>query len=419
MPKFQYCVVLKDGTKRTDVAEAESEEALLNKLQASGMIVVSISEDKKQPVKQVSTEANIKPAVNIGFRQHTGVKPSDLVVFARQLATMLGAGVNLMRCLEVISLQVSSRKLLSTIKSIEKEVEAGRNLSDCLADHPKVFSKFWVNLVASGEASGNLPVVLDKLAFYLEAQEAFNAKIISAMIYPVLLFVVAILANIAFLFFIVPKFYSIFQTFNIQLPLVTRILLALSNFLRHGIIYIILLIAGVAYIIKYFINTSTGKRFFDKLQLQVPLLKDLIQAILMERFASQISMLLESGVPILYTLEITQHGMGNVLMEDAVEHVKDSVRQGKTFHVPMEESGLFPPMVTQMVAVGEEIGELPKMCKRVANYYQQYVDTFIARLTSIFEPVMIVFMGLLIGAMVIAMYWPIFKLSTGGGGLGG
>ncbi|MEW6008082.1 MAG: type II secretion system F family protein [Candidatus Omnitrophota bacterium] len=420
MAKFIYTVISKDGRKQTNRAEAESEELLLNKLQAEGVTVVSIREEVLSEGK-IATEmqARARPSPKVGLSQHSGVKSSDLVIFARQLATMLSAGVNLLRCLEIISLQVTSRKLQSALETIKKDVSSGRNLSDSLAEHPKIFSKFWINLVTAGEASGSLPVVLDKLAFYLEAREAFKTKLISAMIYPLLLLVVALLANFAFLFFIVPRFYEIFSTFNIKLPLVTRILLSLSIFLRRGIIYIILGCIGLFFGLKNFISTGAGKRLFDKQQLQIPLLKGMIQAILMERFASQISMLLESGVPILYALEITQHGMGNVLMEDAVEHVKESVRQGKTFHAPLEESGLFPPMVTQMVAIGEEIGELPKMCNRIANYYQQYVETFIARLTSIFEPVMIVFMGLLIGAMVIAMYWPIFKLSTGGGGFGG
>lgn len=413
MPKFIYTIVSKNGKKQTNRAEAESQEALLNKLQADGVTVVSITEEAIPGKISPETEARVRPIPRVSLSQHSGVASSDLVVFARQLATMLSAGVNLLRCIEIISLQVTSRKLQSALEAVKTDISSGRNLSDSLAEHPKIFSKFWINLVTAGEASGSLPMVLDKLAFYLEAREAFKTKIVSAMIYPLLLLVVALLANFAFLFFIVPRFYEIFATFNIKLPLVTRLLLALSNFLRRGIIYITL--AGIAMFfgLKNFISTPSGKRFFDKQQLKAPLLKDMIQAILMERFASQISMLLESGVPILYALEITQHGMGNVLMEDAVEHVKDSVRQGKTFHAPMEESGLFPPMVTQMVAIGEEIGELPKMCNRIAGYYQQYVETFISRLTSIFEPIMIVFMGLLIGAMVIAMYWPIFKISTG------
>jgi type IV pilus assembly protein PilC len=417
---FIYTAISKDGKKQTLKIQADNEEALLNQLQAQGLTVTSIILD--MPEKTVSPEAEVvsiqTPVQKRKIRMHGGVKLADLVLFAKQLSTMLNAGVTLLKSLEIISAQLQSRKLLAAVEAVRKDVESGRNFSDSLSGHTNIFSKLWVNLAEAGEASGNLPLVLDRLAHYLEARAGFKSKVISAMIYPLILLIVAVAAVLVFTIFIIPKFTLIFETFQVKLPLITQVLINLSNFLRHGIIVIIAVIVIAVLVFRAWIKTSAGKRVFDKLMLNLPLLGGFAQAMQIEKFASQISMLLESGVPILYALEITQHSMDNALMEEAVGHIKDSVRQGKTFHAPMEESALFPTMFVQMVAIGEEIGELPKMCKEIAIYYQGYIETFIVRLTAMFEPLMIIIMGVVVGIMVVAMYLPIFQMATGGG-LGG
>ncbi len=422
MPKYNYTAISKDGKKHTTTGEAENQEALLDRLQSQGFTVTSINPLKIEPLREdkVSGEAQLTPTlagVRIKARQtktHARVKLVDLVLFSRQLATMLGAGVTLLRCLETISLQIQSRGLLKAVEGIKKDVESGRSFSNSLADYPQVFSKLWANLAEAGEASGNLPIVLERLANYLEERAAFRTKVISAMVYPLILAAASILAILFFTIVIIPKFFSIFEAFQIEPPLITQALIILSNFLRHGIIFIIIGVIFLALMLRAWFNTAAGRRFFDSLGLQLPLLGEVIQAIQIERFASGISMLLESGVPILYSLEISQHSLDNVLMQDAVAATKESVRSGQTLHQPMQKSGLFPAMVTQMIAIGEEIGELPKMFKKVSFYYQQFLETFVIRLTVSLEPAMIIVMGVVIGTMVIAMYLPIFQIATGG-----
>lgn len=414
MGKFIYTIISKDGKRQMLKAEAESEEKLLNQLQSQGLTVTNISSEIEEIEPDAGAEAKKPLVLKRGRKLHAGVKLTDLVILARQLSTMLSAGVTLLKSLEIICDQLQSSRLLRAIESIRKEVEGGRNFSDCLSDYPGVFPKLWVNLVQAGEASGNLPVVLERLSSYLEARAAFRSKLVSAMVYPIILFAVATGAILVFTLVIVPRFVSIFASFDMELPLITKVLISLSSFMRHGIIFIIGGIFALVFVFKSVVKTERGKWFIDKFKFQIPLVGEFIQSVQIEKFASQISMLLESGVPILYSLEITQHSMDNALMEEAVLHIKEAVREGKTFHDPMQESGLFPPMVTQMIAIGEEIGELPKMCKRVAGYYQDYVETFVVRFTAMLEPLMIVFMGAVIGLMVIAMYMPIFQMATAG-----
>ncbi|MFH1491726.1 MAG: type II secretion system F family protein [Candidatus Omnitrophota bacterium] len=416
MAKFICTTISKASKKNKAITEAKSEEALLEKLQSQGLTVISIV-PYQEGIRVTNPEEAKLEAVKFRakpVKTHRRVRLTDLVLFARQLATMLSAGVTLLRSLEVISVQLQSQKLIRTMAKVKKDVESGRNFSDSLAEYPDVFSKLWVNLIQAGEASGNLNTVLERLADYIEARAEFKSKITTAMIYPLILLVVATAAILVFTIIIIPKFTSIFQTFDIELPLITKVLIGLSNFLRHGIIFLILGVMVLIALFKNFIKTKDGKRIYDRFKLQMPLLGEFIQSVQVEGFASEISMLLESGVPILYGLEITQQSMENSLMEEAVGEIKDSVRAGQPLHTPMEESGLFSPMVSQLIAIGEEIGELPKMCKQIAIYYQNYIKTFVTRFTAMLEPLMIVFMGIIVGVMVIAMYLPIFQMSTGG-----
>lgn len=415
MPKFIYTVIFKDGKRQTARLEAESEDAALSSLQEQGATVVSIAlaQEEKTEANQ-SGEAQLRFIAAKPRRMHYRVKLVDLVILAKQLSTMLAAGVNLLRSLKIISVQIQSRKLLKAVEAIKKDVEAGSNFSAALSEHPSVFPKLWINLSEAGEASGNLPFVLERLANFLEARADFRSKLVSAMLYPLVLFAVAIIAILVFTMVIIPKFTSIFATFQIELPLITKAFISLSNILQHGIIFIIVGIAISVLLLKTFLKTKSGKRLFDSLKLQLPIFGEFIQSVQVENFSSQISMLLESGVPILYSLEIVEHSMDNSLMQEAVREIKESVRQGQTINSPMEKSGLFPAMVIQMISIGEEIGELPKMCKEIAIYYEKLVETFVMRLTSMLEPVMIVFMGLIIGTMIIAMYLPIFQIASGG-----
>jgi len=280
-----------------------------------------------------------------------------------------------------------------------------------MAKHPAVFSELWVNLVESGEASGNLAMVLTRLATYLERNAAFRRKIISAMIYPAML----MLAGLAALFFltlrIIPTFADLFAGFNVTLPLLTRMLIGISAFLRKYMLMIIGIIILAFFAFRRFIKTKEGRRAYERFLFRLPIFGEFFRALVVERFSSEMSTLVESGVPILYSLEISEHSVGNLVMADVIRRVKEDVREGKPLSRPLEQSGFFEPMVVQMVNIGEEIGELSQMFKKINAFYQEYAETFLVRFISLFEPIMLVFMGVVIGIMVVGMFLPIFQIS--------
>jgi type IV pilus assembly protein PilC len=290
-------------------------------------------------------------------------------------------------------------------------MEAGLSFHEALAAHPKIFTDLWINLVESGEASGNLAVVLSRLASYLEKEAEFRNKIISALVYPAILTVVGFGALLFLSLKIVPSFAEIFKSFNITLPWLTQMLVNTSDFLKKNIVYIFL--AGVAgfFIIQQYIHTKSGRLNFEKFQFKLPVFGEFFLAFNIEKFSSEMSTLLESGVPILYSLEISGRSVDNLIMSDIIRKIKDDVREGKPMRDSLERSGFFDAMVIQMVSIGEEIGELPQMFKRINSFYQEYCDTFLTRFVSLFEPFVLVFIGGVIGLMVIGMFLPIFELA--------
>ena len=414
LKKFNFNARNPSGESISGSEEAESADALVNRLQSRGLLVTSIKEDSRAQSSQAMGGRTSQKFAKPRKFNHTAVKEDDLIVFSRQLATALGSGVPLLKGLNVITSQVSSKKLFEVCAGVTHDVESGLSLRDALSKHSKVFSSLWINLVETGEASGNLPIVLEKLAYYLEKRAAFKSKIVSAMVYPIILMTVAIGAIAIFLIAIVPKFAEIFQGLNVTLPPATKLLISLSQNTRQSFPLILLLAGGSIIAITQYIKTRSGKRIFDNLVLKVPLFSEFFRLSEIEKFCSNISTLLESGVPILYALEIAERSSSNTVVQDILRDIKTNVRDGKPMLVPMEESGFFPPMVTQMVGMGEEIGELDKMFKKVAVLYSETLETQITRFTAMFEPLMIVFMGGIIGTMVIAMFLPIFKLAQVG-----
>ncbi|MFC1709251.1 type II secretion system F family protein [Candidatus Omnitrophota bacterium] len=411
MSKFSYIVRTKEATRDSGVIEADNKDEAVAILQKRDLIVTSIIQiDKKVSVQ---TKKDAKSAGRT-FK-HKGAKFEDLVIFARQLSMLLGAGVSLMKSLTVTQKQVDSQMLHDAILDMTKDMEAGRTFKDCLAKHGKVFNELWLYLVETGEASGNLPKVLDHLASYLEEQQAFRTKIVSALMYPAILFIVSVGAVLFFVMKIVPTFTKILNSMNVELPLPTQMLVLLSEFLTKKILLVFLMIGILTYIFKKLKSNDKVRYMVEKMQLRLPVLGDFFRFMMIESFATTMSILIESGVPIIYALDISERSQPNKTMKDIISGVKLSVREGKSFSVPLEKSKFFPPMVIQMVATGEEIGELSIMFKRVAEYYRQYLEAFVARLTAIFEPLMIVFMGGIIGAMVISIFLPIFSLATGAG----
>jgi type IV pilus assembly protein PilC len=416
MKRFMFTARKQSGEITSGSEEAENADDLVNRLQLRGLLVTNV---RLQP--ETRSAAASGPGIRRPQRfTHYGIKEDDMVLFCRHLATVIGSGVPLLRCLDIISKQINSRRFFNVTGAIIKDVESGLSLRDALSKRSNIFSNLWISMIETGEASGNLPEVLEKLARYLEMRAAFKRKIISALIYPIILLIVALSAVLFFLIFIVPKFMENFAAFDIDLPMATKMLILLSEGVRKNFLLILGVFCGIFFGVRHcVIKTKAGRRLFDNLILKVPIAGNFFSVNEIEKFSSTMTTLLESGVPILYSLEIAERSATNTVVQDVIRGVKDSVREGKPMIMPLEESGFFPPMVNQMVNIGEEIGELDKMFKKIASFYAEMLETAIARFTVMFEPLMIVFMGVIIGGMVISMFLPIFKIAAMGGGAGG
>ena len=412
MPKFYYVARNRVGVKETGIEEAPTQEDVVVKIQAKGLIVVNVIPEGSYLFNDSSSDDSVK----VKFKpKHGRVTSEDLMLFCRQLSTLIGAGVTILMSLEIIAKQVASRKLYDVSMDLKKNMEAGLSFHEALALHSKIFSDLWINLVESGEASGNLAVVLSRLAAYLEKDAEFKKKVISALIYPIILTTAGIGALLFLSLKIVPSFAEIFKSFNLALPMLTQILVAVSDFLRKYLIVIVLLIGGGIFAFRKYIKTKSGRRGFEKFKFKLPIFGEFFLALNIERFSSGMATLLESGVPILYSLEISERSVDNLIMADIIRKIKNDVREGKPMRDSFERSGFFEPMVIQMVSIGEEIGELPQMFKRINSFYQECCDTFLTRFVSMFEPLVLVFIGGIIGVMVIGMFLPIFELSKIGG----
>ena len=408
MARLFYIARDAEGKKISGFEEASSQEEAVNRLQARNLVVVNIVPEYKEGVTSLRPE--LLATARLRFRR-SRITSEDLTLFCRQIATLLGAGVSILKSLDIISMQVSSRRFYIILKSLQKDMEAGLSLHESMAKHHRIFSDLWVNLVESGEASGNLAVVLSRLATYLERNAAFKRKIVSALIYPGILFLVALGALLFLTIKIIPTFAELFQGFNITLPFLTRVLIKVSFFIRKFILVFFVSAVFVFYLLKRYIRTSKGRRKYEELKFKMPVFGELFRSVVVERFSSEMSTLVESGVPILYSLDITEHSVDNLIIGDTIRKIKDAVRDGRSLNEPLEQSGFFEPMVVQMVSIGEEIGELSQMFKKINAYYQEYVEVFLTRFTAMFEPMMLVFMGVVIGIMVIGMFLPIFEIA--------
>lgn len=412
MPKFFYIARDKTGNKVTGAEEASNQDESINRLQAKELIVISVIPEEREGKNLVTPDLIMKGRV---IPKHSRITSGDLTLFCRQLATLLGAGVTILRSMNIIAQQVASKRLCQVINNLQKSMEAGLSLHEAMARHPEVFSELWINLVESGEASGNLAMVLSRLASYLERDAAFKKKIISALIYPAILMFAGLAALLFMSIKIIPTFAEIFKGFNIELPFLTKVLLVVSFFIRHyGIALVILVAIGIWFMRKY-TSTKQGKKQYQGFLLKLPGFGEFFRTLSIERFTSEMSTLVESGVPILYSLEISERSVNNAILEEVIRKIKEDVRAGKPLGKSLEKSNFFDPMVVQMVNIGEEIGELSNMFKRLNTFYQEYLETFLTRFTSMFEPAMLIFMGVIIGIMVIGLFLPIFEISQVGG----
>ncbi|MEZ7891526.1 MAG: type II secretion system F family protein [Candidatus Wallbacteria bacterium] len=394
MPRFVYTARNFEGKIITSDTEGDSKEAVISKLRERGYFVTNIKEKGKE------------------FQLfQKKVSAGEISIFARQFATMIGAGVPLVRCLTILCQQCENPRFKEIITKVRQDVEAGSNLSKALQQHPKVFNNLFVNLVKAGEAGGILEDILSRLATYLESSEQLKQKVKGAMTYPVVVFSIAILVVIFLVIFVLPTFETIFKDMGeSKLPLPTRILLGISGFAND---YLILLIIGAiaAFIgIKKFFESERGQRLFDTNILKMPVIGLMQKKVAVAKFTRTLGTLIASGVPILQALEVTADTAGNIVIAEAVNKTRASIREGESISEPLKASNVFPPMVVQMIAVGEETGELDKMLTKIADFYDQEVDTAVKGLTSVIEPLVIVFMGIVIGGIVMAIFMPMLEL---------
>jgi len=403
MASYTYTARDRQGILQTGQLDATDEDEVVAILQNRGLIVTALMRKDLQ-----LAEARRRHLRHF----HGRVTVDDKVLFCQQMSTLIGAGIPLLKSLEVLSAQVESRQLLSAIEQMRQDIEAGRTFRDAMAKHPQIFSAFWVNLVETGEASGHLAQSLTQLAQYVESARSLQQKALTALTYPIFLIVAAVGAIAVFMLFVIPKFTEVFSSMHASLPALTRGIIAMSNFVRGY--WTLLLLGAVAggYALAQFARTDQGRWILDRLALRVPIFRRLFANLQLAQFARGLSALLESGVPILFSLEIMQSSATNKVFSRSIGEIRDAIREGKPMAGPMEQSGLFPAMIVQMVQVGEEIGELGKMLDRVAHYYEERVETFVQRMSSLFEPIAIGVMGVVIGTLVIGMFLPIFSIAT-------
>jgi type IV pilus assembly protein PilC len=380
----------------------------------SGEIEVARQEDVADALRKRRILVSSVRAKSAGFTMPkfggSGVSTKDLAIFTRQFATMISAGLPLVQCLDILAKQTPKPSFSRVISEVTREVEAGSTLSDALGRHRTVFDDLFRNMVAAGEAGGVLDEILMRLATYIEKADALKRKIQSAMVYPAVVLTVAMGATAFMLIFIIPTFAKMFTDFGGELPLPTKIVLVASSLLQKFWWAGLLAIAGSVYGLKRYYETEDGRRNLDQLMLRLPILGDVLLKGSVARFTRTLGTLIASGVPILSGLEITARTAGNKVISEAIISARSSIREGETVSAPLKQSGVFPPMVVQMISVGEQTGALDEMLTKIAVFYEAEVDTAVDTLTSIIEPVMIVVMGGIVGGMVIAMYLPMFKL---------
>ena len=359
-------------------------------------------------VTQISEKSTGKAQVRIGSK----VKAKELAIYTRQFSTMIDAGLPLVHCLNILAEQSESKNLRSVTSSVARNVEQGGTLADSLRKHPRTFDDLFTNMVEVGETGGILDVVLQRLSIYIEKAAALKRKVKGALVYPASILSVAFLVIVFMLTFVIPAFAAMFKDLGAQLPLPTRIVIWLSDFVRNYILLIAAAIVGCVFAFRAYYRTENGKSIIDALLLKVPIFGTIIRKVAVARLTRTLGTLVQSGVPILEGLRITATTAGNKVVEKAVLQCRVSVTEGKTLAEPLKASGVFPPMVTQMISVGEQTGALDLMLSKIADFYDDEVDTAVNTLTSLLEPIMIVLLGGIVGGLVVAMYLPIFKLVT-------
>ncbi len=397
MPNYSWKGRTRGGRTQEGVLVADSKDAAIAALRKQQIIVTAVTEKGKEfalPTLKGS------------------VKPKELAVFTRQFSVMIDAGLPLVQCLEILGSQQDNKGFKRMLLAVRQDVESGSSLADSMRKHPKAFDDLFCNMIAAGEAGGILDTILQRLAQYIEKNVKLRGAVRSALVYPIAVISIAVLVVWIILWKVIPTFATLFEGLGAALPLPTRVTIALSNLIGSWWWLIILSFGGTIFLLNRYHKTYTGRRHLDRLLLMFPVIGLVLKKIAVARFCRTLSTLVSSGVPILEGLEITARIAGNAIVEDAIMATRRSVEEGKTIAEPLKDTDVFPPMVVQMVAVGEQTGALEIMLSKIADFYEDEVDEATANLLALLEPIMISFLGVVIGGIVISMYMPMFDLIT-------
>ncbi len=432
MPKFNYVALDTRGNETKGSLEVGSQNEAIGRVKEMGLFPTKITEADKE--EQAAKKGKAKPVAKAkpGGKKGGGininlkipglggkVKPKVLTTFTRQLATLVDAGLPLLRGLRVLEKQERSAALKKILGELATSIEGGSTFSEALAQHPKTFNKLFINMVKAGELGGVLEVVLKRLAEFSEKAQKIKGKVKAALFYPTAVMVVAVGIMIMLMCFVVPKFKDVFAGMGVKMPGFTLFVMATSDMIKNNILATLGVIAIAVVAFLLFIRTKFGRHLWDKFQLHMPAIGPVISKVAISRFARTLGTLVSSGVPILQALNIVRETAGNVIIANAVVKVHESVKEGETITAPLEGSGVFPPMVISMVDVGEQTGALPEMLMRIADDYDEQVDNAVAAMTSLLEPFMIIFLAVIVGSIVIAMFLPLIAMITNLSGEGG
>jgi type IV pilus assembly protein PilC len=402
MGSYAYQAVDATGRRSQGLVDAPDQVTATKQLRQRGLTVVKLKEGGK--VSKGNAEIRI-PGLG------GGVKARDLTLFSRQFATMIGSGLTILRSLMILEEQVQSKNLKKVISEIATDIEGGRSLSESMEKHPKAFDRLFVSMVRAGEVGGVLEMTLQRVATSLEAREALKRKVKSAMTYPTVVLIFAILAAIGMILFLVPIFAAMYEDLDSELPAITQILVTLSEQGKTKPFLIPIPILTPIFAFKFWTSRESGRRQWDRIKLRLPMrVGPIVQKVSLARFSRTLSSLIASGVPMMQAVQVTGDTSGNSVIEDAMDDILKSIEEGRTFSEPLRRHPIFPSMVIQMAAIGEETGQMDSMLEKVAEFYEDEVDAAIKSLTSIVEPIMMIFVGGIVGFIIIALYMPMFAL---------
>lgn len=406
MPKFAYRALNREGKQTFGVLQADSQALAINDVRSLGLFPTHVREATRADERKALRQG--KGGLNELY--FGGVKTKELVVMTRQLSTLIDAGLPLLRCINVLIAQLKACKLRDILREISSDIQGGSTFAEALAKHPKQFDRLFVNMVRAGEVGGMLEVVLQRLAIFMERRQALKRRVRGALIYPIAVILIAS-GIVAFLLVrVVPVFAEIFEEFGGELPAPTQFLIAAGDFMMYRWWLLIVILCWSVIGLKLLMKSKTVKRVFDRVVLKVPLVGDLVTKVSVARFARTLGTLVTSGVPILQALKITRETIGNEVIQNAVDKVHDSVQDGGTIAAPLDESKAFPPMVVNMIDVGEETGALDSMLMKVADIYDAEVEAAVDAMLALLEPAIIIILGGIVGFIVVSLYLPIFML---------